>query len=406
MTRYGMLLSLLVLMASCSNSSSAPADTTAADTHQPDGQTADHVAADTLAPDAKEMVTPTDVVDLATSDTSADSADQKDGTVHPDVTLDQLADVADSSDAADAADAVQPSPCVEAGGSCTVPLPGMQMDGCFLNTAKQNLAGCPEAQICCVPIECYPQGGTYEAFENLCCEGLEPIPQCIKDDKGECMCPNCPCTVCSPCGNGVCDEPAENQCNCPQDCITDPLGECTDQGGTCKLACGAQEYSLGTKFCAESGPCCLPFVGNCAGPGESVGVYPGAPSCCPGLASLPNSVEVEGQCQPMLGAVTCSPCGNGVCNPEWENKCSCPEDCYLPEGECYGPYQPCANGSYCKYPNNSCGALGGTGKCAEIPMTCSNDYIPVCACDGKTYDNECIMEMAMMTKDHDGACLN
>jgi len=65
----------------------------------------------------------------------------------------------------------------------------------------------------------------------------------------------------------------------------------------------------------------------CTPEGESHGVYPGAPDCCPGLDSVGcEEPDVENECQQCAGASFCTDCGNNDCGPG-ENICRCPEDC-------------------------------------------------------------------------------
>ncbi len=39
-----------------------------------------------------------------------------------------------------------------------------------------------------------------------------------------------------------------------------------------------------------------------------------------------------------------------------------------------------------------------------MPTACPDDHVPVCGCDGKTYENDCARQAARIELDHAGAC--
>jgi len=51
--------------------------------------------------------------------------------------------------------------------------------------------------------------------------------------------------------------------------------------------------------------------------------------------------------------------------------------------------EPCAQGLFCDFPENGCGAADKPGTCKPIPEACIQIYKPVCGCDSKTYGNSC-----------------
>ena len=67
---------------------------------------------------------------------------------------------------------------------------------------------------------CIEEGGSQVVAPGAppCCVGLAPIPCDMPGPGGGCMlCAGS--AFCADCGNGTCDEPWENRCNCEADCF-------------------------------------------------------------------------------------------------------------------------------------------------------------------------------------------
>jgi hypothetical protein len=64
----------------------------------------------------------------------------------------------------------------------------------------------------------------------------------------------------------------------------------------------------------------------------------------------------------------------------------------------------CPAGEFCDFNNNRCGADDSLGTCTTRPTACDDNLDPVCACDGKTYGNQCDAAAAGADVNAFGSC--
>jgi hypothetical protein len=64
----------------------------------------------------------------------------------------------------------------------------------------------------------------------------------------------------------------------------------------------------------------------------------------------------------------------------------------------------CEEGLWCEHPGGECNMADGAGMCAKAPEICTQNYQPVCGCDGKTYGNDCMRRIEKVQLDHIGEC--
>ncbi len=214
--------------------------------------------------------------------------------------------------------------------------------------------------------------------EMCVCGGACGDGHCDPDEAGASSCPaDCP----SPCIEGeVMGWPCQEGglvtfCTCTAgafECVDDPASlcpaatACERAGGECTTSDGYCEGTLSADpmECSGDSPvCCVP--GSCTGAGRQY--YPYFGVCCPGLRALPSLEPTEDYmtgtgcpiCMASCWILTCAPCGDGACQPHFEeNPCNCPEDCPRPPYEigCSSYDEECGI-TYCRQEGTACRQL-------------------------------------------------
>lgn len=65
----------------------------------------------------------------------------------------------------------------------------------------------------------------------------------------------------------------------------------------------------------------------------------------------------------------------------------------------------CRASEYCGYPLGNCRSAADSGSCVARPIECSQRYMPVCACDGRPYDNSCLAQASGADLATSGSCV-
>jgi len=75
-------------------------------------------------------------------------------------------------------------------------------------------------------------------------------------------------------------------------------------------------------------------------------------------------------------------------------------------GQACGGFFPvmCDAGLFCEFPAGQCGRFDMQGICQVRPRFCNRIYRPVCACNGRTFGNDCERRAAGASLAHPGRC--